>query len=326
MPTKYRLWLPLCAAALLSVSLPRHSSAQSTETDPQPASGSPDVEFIRVAKSGDRLQALQTAIARFQKQGNRRITVDLVGAVHIGEASYYRTLNELFQDYDVVLYELVAPEGTRIPAGAQGRSSNPISFLQTSAQNFLGLESQLAKIDYTRDNFKHADLSPSELKMKLQERGESTWSVALSTLTELLNDPHNAEKPSNPRSDFSFGDFMEMVNNPLKAKQFVAQQMGAMGNMEKGLGSKLTQLIVDDRNEAAMQVLQEVLEQGHQKVAIFYGAAHMPDFQERLAKQDFHRVSQSWLTAWDLTRSHAQSDNSTSPFSMLRRMMQELDN
>ena len=57
--------------------------------------------------------ALETAIVRYGPTTMTRLIktahVDLVAAVHIGEKEYFSTLNQLFQTYDVVLYELVAP-------------------------------------------------------------------------------------------------------------------------------------------------------------------------------------------------------------------------
>lgn len=323
MNSKYRLLLPVCAAALLSIALPDSSSGQQA-SEKQTKSAT---EFIRLTKQGEDLQALQTAIVRYALQSDSKTTVDLIGAVHIGEASYYSTLNSLFEDYDVVLYELVAPEGTRIPKGGTGkRSTNPISFMQVSAQRFLGLESQLQLVDYTPENFKHADLSPADMAEKMAERGESTFSLLMGAVTEMMNDDEMKKKLSSENAGFSLGDIADMMSDPLKAKRFMAQQMGSMENMEAGLGSKLSRLIVDDRNEAAMKVLDEVLEDGQKKVAIFYGAAHMADFEERLAKRDFSPASQSWLTAWDLTKSHAAKPKSDSAMSLLMQLMKELDN
>jgi hypothetical protein len=50
-----------------------------------------------------------------------------------------------------------------------------------------------------------------------------------------------------------------------------------------------------------MKVLQKELVGGKKKIAIFYGAAHMPDFERRLV-EDFgmRRQGEEWLTAWDL--------------------------
>ena len=60
-------------------------------------------------------------------------------------------------------------------------------------------------------------------------------------------------------------------------------------------------MLIDDRNAAAMQVFQTELAKGTKRIAIFYGAAHMPDFECRLRK-DFglKPKGQQWLTAWDL--------------------------
>jgi len=325
MASKYRLLLPICAAALMSISLPESSNGQESNKD---RASSPDTQFIRLTRQGDDLQALQTAIARYTSATHPGVSVDLIGAVHIGEDSYYKTLNDLFADYDAVLYELVAAEGTRVPKGGGDRSnSNPISFMQVSAQRFLGLESQLKKVDYSPGNFVHADLSPADLQAKMKERGDSALSLALGAITEMMNDPATRQKLSSENSGLSLGDISEMMSDPLKAKRFMARQMGAMGNMEAGLGSKVTQLIVDDRNQAAMKVLDDSVKDGNKRIAIFYGAAHMPDFQERLATRGFQRKSQSWLTAWDLTQSHAKPGQTRDKtMSLLMELLKSLNN
>ena len=322
MNSKYRLLWPVCAAAIMSISFPGESEAQK-KTD---AESRASTEFVRLTRNGQDLLALQTAIARYELAGDSSTTVDLIGAVHIGEAAYYKTLNDLFTDYDVVLYELVAPEGTRIPSGRnKGRSRNPISFLQVSAQKFLGLESQLENVDYSPENFRHADMSPAQLAEKMRERGESPLSLAIGAFTEMMNDPKMAQNLNGEQGGISLSDIADMMTDPLKAKRFMAQQMSTMGNMEAGLGSSLTRLIVDDRNAAAMTVLNTVLKEDKKKVAIFYGAAHMSDFEQRLLKKNFRQTTRSWLTAWDLTRSYSKPADD-SAMSLLMQLMKELKN
>ena len=60
-------------------------------------------------------------------------------------------------------------------------------------------------------------------------------------------------------------------------------------------------MLVEDRNKACIKVLQQQLTAGKKKIAIFYGAAHMPDFDKRL-KEDFgmKRTESEWITAWNL--------------------------
>ena len=96
------------------------------------ASGSPKQtpQFLRITRDKKNVPlAMETAIVRFAPAaGERTPTVDLVAAVHIADAAYYRQLNREFQAYDAVLYELVAPRGQRrrspatVPATIRSRS------------------------------------------------------------------------------------------------------------------------------------------------------------------------------------------------------------
>ena len=56
--------------------------------------------------------------------------------------------------------------------------------------------------------------------------------------------------------------------------------------------------IVGERNRVAFEVLDKQLAAGKKKLAIFYGAAHLPDMEQRLIKRGFKRTSTKWLKAW----------------------------
>ena len=131
--------------------------------------------FLRIERdaAGHEL-ALQTAIVRFESDAPERkgFVVDLIGAVHVGEKAYYQALNKQFEDYDAVLYELVAPEGTRVPKGSKP-GGHPVAFLQNGMKDLLGLEHQLEYIDYSRANLVHADMSPKDFAKSMEDRNES---------------------------------------------------------------------------------------------------------------------------------------------------------
>ena len=58
-------------------------------------------------------------------------------------------------------------------------------------------------------------------------------------------------------------------------------------------------VLLGARNEAAMASLRTSLDGGAHRVAIFYGAAHLPDLEARLAAQGFQRSGEpAWLDAW----------------------------
>ena len=75
-------------------------------------------KFIRITKTdAGRPQGLETSIVRYVGEKGSSfegVTVDLVGVVHIGQEEYYEQLAKKLATYDVVLYELVAPDGTRV--------------------------------------------------------------------------------------------------------------------------------------------------------------------------------------------------------------------
>src|SRR5436190_1054916 len=67
-----------------------------------------------------------------------------------------------------------AAEGTRIPKdGRRESGGNPVSALQLGMKSMLELEFQLERVDYTKENFVHADMSPEEFAKSMSERGES---------------------------------------------------------------------------------------------------------------------------------------------------------
>lgn len=271
-------------------------------------------KFLRVVKdTAGNPQSLQTSIARYRPTEGDLI-VDLIGAVHIGEGNYYEMLNRQFKLYDVVLYELVAPEGTRIPAGgkkeASGTPLDMISWLQQQMQETLGLESQLENVDYQQPNLIHADLSPSAMGQKMAERGDTVLTVGLSAIAEMMRQQNRLAKAAQKSGDAAAianltpADMMDMLGEPLKLKPLMASQFVVSGVMDTGLGETLNQLLIADRNEAAMKVLQKQIASGKKKIGIFYGAAHMADFEQRLANELGLRPDRHvWLDAWDLTKS-----------------------
>ncbi len=59
--------------------------------------------------------------------------------------------------------------------------------------------------------------------------------------------------------------------------------------------------LISGRNQKAVDVLREQIDAGKRKIAIFYGAAHMFDFENRLADQfKMKPVETRWFEAWNL--------------------------
>src|SRR5262249_8680637 len=207
--------------------------------------------------------------------------------------------------------ELVAPQGTRPPKGGRREGGNPLALIQDMMRLGLQLESQMEHIDYTKKNLGHADLSFQEMGKAMRERGDDGLTIALGVVADLMRQQNlmrdgAAKKPvGKPQSQPEpLNDIFGMLldpDGPVKLKRMMAQQFEDLGNPAGGLGQTLSTLLIADRNAAAIKVLQKEMAKGTKRIAIFYGAAHMPDFENRLqAGVGLKRESEKWLTAWDL--------------------------
>ncbi len=258
-----------------------------------------DTEFSRLLEDeAGRPQSLQVAIVSYvPRDGDDSVRVDLIGAIHIGDAAYYHGLNDRFGAYDALLYELVAPEGTVVQPGPkdhQGVVSNTQSFMRTA----LDLAYQLEEIDYTPDNFVHADLSPEELSDSMDERGESLyvyfWRMFYASMNQYRRDPMGTRDTQILAQAMASGH-----ESPMKV--MFAYHMADPRMMRDMLGKDADNAIIGARNQRAIDVLKAQLEQSAGHYGIFYGVAHMPDFEERLIEQlDLRYDRTIWVDAWRL--------------------------
>jgi hypothetical protein len=170
--------------------------------------------------------------------------------------------------------------------------------MQVGMKSALGLEFQLEHIDYTQDNFKHADMTPEEFAESMKTNDESISKYAMRAIGQSM------AMQSAGRGGDSFGMLMAMFskNKELRLRRSFAKQMK---EMEAGLimfEGKDGSTIIDHRNAKCMEVLKEEIAAGKRNIAIFYGAGHLADMQRRLIS-DFkmQRGGQYWLKAWSLT-------------------------
>jgi hypothetical protein len=247
---------------------------------------------------------METSVVRYVAPAGTQhpqVTVELVGAVHVGEADYYRKLNKLFAKYDVLLYELVAPEGTRVPkGGGRGTGGHPVGALQNGIKSMLGLEHQLTAIDYTKENFVHADMSPQEFAQTMKDRGESFTQIFFRMMGQSM--AKQSQDPSGT-SDVKLLMAFFAKDRKLRLKRIMAQQFedleGSMRVFEGPDGSTL----ISERNKRALAVLADQIEAGKRRIGIFYGAGHLPDMERRLiADFGMRRAKVRWVEAWDLRK------------------------
>ena len=270
-------------------------AAEPTKEAPQkPAETQPYLRFDEKAKGA----ALEVGVIRLQNKETGAL-VDLVGAVHIGDEAYYQQLNKEFKTYESVLYEMVKPAKLD-PAQFQNRPPSSVSMMQTFMQKQLDLAYQLDEVDYTAKNFVHADMTVKQFRKRQEARGESMFKL----MFKLMKEDMALRAKNKNGADISSVELLRALLNPnrsVELKYLLARQFNEMERLTAGLNDEKGSVILTDRNKVALKVLARELAAGKKKLAIFYGAAHLPDLEERMVENmGFERKATRWVTAWKL--------------------------
>lgn len=265
-----------------------------------PSAGEAD-QFIRLQRDANqRPVSLKTAIVRFvpTESSDSGVFVDLVGVIHVGEASYYRELNRRFRAYDAVLYELVAPEEARIPVPGE-RPGTLVGGVQVGMTAMLELDYQLDHIDYTAPNMVHADMTPQEFARSMRARNESFAGYFFRMLGRSMGE--QARDPLGS-ADLRMLTAMLAPDRAERMKLILAEEFAELGGELDLFDGPEGSTLVTERNAKALEVLRRELAAGKRRLAIFYGAGHLADFQRRL-EADFgmQRAAVEWVPAWSLT-------------------------
>lgn len=255
-------------------------------------------QFVRFVKDGDGGH-LDTAVTSYKKG---ETTVILYGAVHIADAAVYEDLNDRFTTCDVLLYELVGPPDYRPSRDASARGSSPISLLQQAMKSSLELSFQLDAIDYSPDNFVHADMTPEEFEASMEERGESMLSIMVDMmLAGARQQRERSEEDDEPAPPVDLVKAFRSGEGRHTMRMLFASQLQEIEML--AAGGKEGSTLLEGRNEKCLSVLQQQLQKGHRRIGIYYGAAHLPHMEQRLVQDlGFERTGQEWLVAWDCTK------------------------
>lgn len=261
-----------------------------------PAAAEPATDFIRFVETPAGA-ALQTAVARYAADSGA--TVDLVGAVHMADRAYFDALNRRFLGYDAVLYELVGRPVEARETLQPGDGAARLRWLgqaQETMRRALALESQLQGIDYRAGNFVHADLSVAGFFAAQQQKQESFFSLWLRAVQAQQALPESRPLPGLVQ----ILEILTRKDSATELKRLLGREFDRVEQLITGFEAGGGTAIIGERNRHALGVLERELARGHRRLAIFYGAAHLPDFERRLAALGFRRQGLDWLTAWDL--------------------------
>jgi len=254
-------------------------------------------EYIRFRPGPSKTDgALQIAVEEWTTTAGVKVT--LFGVVHVADEAYYQQVQRDLATYDAVLYEGVGATKKVLAQARKKGSASGLSSFQKGFGSLLGLQFQMEGIAYTHSNLVHADMGRDQFQQ--QTKGES-----LNPLDRFVS--KEQQKQLEPFIKLA-GEFLNMYleSNPDMRngwKVTLGSQM-AGADMTKQLPPKMYQTIVIDRNQIVMNVLAEQLRKHPKKknIAIFYGAAHNPDFAQRFRKLGYTKTSVRWMTAWNIGR------------------------
>lgn len=277
--------------------------------------------YLRLRVLSPDRQDLSTPVASYVNDAGQK--VDLIGAVHVAEPEYYARLNWLFEEYDMLLFEMIGGEGmqrweelrrkidrsmplggltleearewNRMAAGNKKRKQLDMTLLLNllggfykKASNVLELQTQHEGIDYSPSHFVHADMTAYEFMQAQSRKRESFAGLMIKSATSSLLKGEQGYQPN------ELGMMMDLIT----------------GNTD-GLKNELMRVLVhtpadaledtvilEGRNAKCMEVFDQRRGGGVSRIGIFYGAAHLPGLHGELLKRGYRLQEVRWLPAW----------------------------
>ena len=202
--------------------------------------------------------------------------------------------------------------------------------LQSQLADALGLEFQLDALPYDSANWRCSDMAMDEITRRLAAKGldfeEFGGTLAGSSLpAKIISALLVVMKAADAFMEGAIADtfkvvMIEMLGNEKLIDQSMAQ-----------FGEGFSDVIVNDRNQVAIDDLKRLIEQepNVKSIAVLYGAAHMPDMSKRLSEQLGFEPAPAdqikWLTAIevDMTKSAVSPAEINRIRAMIKQMVRQ---
>lgn len=250
--------------------------------------------FTRFREGKDGHSALEVAHATY-KSDKTGVKVVLYGVVHIADPAYYKKVQKDLDSMDVVLYEGVTPSEKQ----KKDESMKALGEMQGMMGDLLGLQFQKDGINYKAKNLVHADMTLDEL-----EKATGGDLSKLTPMGKLFSDPNMVKQIAPLMKMFRSLGKQFMKSNPALRDGLKSQMARQLGNADVSQlpgGEEMARVLITERNKVAVSVLDKELEKHESgRIAIFYGAAHMKDFHDRLTARGFRQAKKTWLPAWTI--------------------------
>lgn len=206
--------------------------------------------------------------------------------------------------------------------GVAALASSKDDGLQAQLAKALNLDFQLEAMDYGRPHYRCSDMTMDQMNRAMKERGvdfmEFGGTLAGTSLpARMVNLLLQAIRLFDAMADGMMSDMVKVVMIEVLGNESITE-----GALNQRFGRGFGEVIVGERNQVVMDDLAELLknEPDVRSVAIFYGAAHMKDFEERLAKQlGYAPTTVEWISAIEVDLANSAVD--PAQLASIRRMM-----
>ena len=228
--------------------------------------------FIRTVKYGSDHLALQTACHVLQKAAYP--TIQLIATIHVGEFNYYKKLQKITSQADLVLHEGIDNQDRR--------SYNPNNSIYRGIAKKSKLVTQCSVMSYKNNNYRCCDLSMKVLNQLLYSESPDNQNSAEEKFYSIQQKWFDDAKNSDALLQFN--------RRTVKSVAFQRLQLIAMGldPHNNVINTNLNHVVLDHRNKHVISNIKQILEnEKHQKIAVLYGAAHMPGIANWLLKHGY---------------------------------------
>jgi len=209
----------------------------------------------------------------------------------------------------------------RTPPDRRAPASSADDGLQAGLAAALGLSFQLTAMNYGGRHWELADMSEREFSEALGHPDDGSTA----TMRTLTGASMTAGLARSVLAMLRLADGVSGGRLRELTKLMLIEALAASSEqtLKRGLPPKLMEVILVRRNEVVWEELAARLagDQPPESIAIFYGAAHMPDLERRLLAEGWRAVDERWVPAMSANARAAGLDASDE--AMLRGMIRD---
>ena len=289
-------WLaPLAGLALIASGCATSRSDPAVDASPRP--------YLRQASTNG-VMSLEVCARSLVPVRGRGPTVWLVGVTHLGESRYYTELQRFLEEQTLVLFEGIGA------TNGEFRSTQEDTYsLQADLARSLGLAFQLNAIDYDQPHFRNSDLTLDQLAEAFSRMHEdqpaARGGLDVGQLVELME----GEGLMGALARLATTVIAASPRIQAAAKVTMIEAFSSLpANLKESLAvppslQPLLVVLIDERDKVVVHDLQTALRSKPrpESVALFYGAGHMADLEQRVRDALRYRPGEErWLTAFSV--------------------------